>query len=80
MSPHLEIAEVASRLVGCGGPAALFENVAGHAMPVLVGAFASMKRMAWALGGEDLDEIASRLAALLRPPAADAGMIEKIKA
>jgi len=80
VSPHLEIAEIAARLVACGGPAALFENVAGHEMPVLVGAFASMQRMAWALGGEDLDEIASGLAAMLRPPAADAGLLEKIKA
>jgi len=80
VSPHLEIGEIASRLVACGGPAALFENVAGHNMPVLVGAFASMQRMAWALGGEDLDEIAAELAGLFRPPGARAGLLEKIKA
>jgi len=79
VSPRLEIAAIASRLVAEGGPAALFENVAGQAMPVLVGAFASMQRIAWALGGEDLDEIAARLADLVRPPAADAGLIEKLK-
>ncbi|MFO8013443.1 MAG: menaquinone biosynthesis decarboxylase [Phycisphaerae bacterium] len=80
VSAALEIAEIASRLVAADGPAALFENVEGHAMPVLVGAFASMQRMAWALGGEDLDEIAAGLAGLLRPPAADAGLVEKLKA
>ncbi|MBE3134131.1 MAG: menaquinone biosynthesis decarboxylase, partial [Acidobacteria bacterium] len=79
VSAHLEIAEIASRLAASGGPAALFENVAGQTMPVLVGAFASAERMAWALGGEDLDAIADRLAALVRPPAADAGLLEKIR-
>ena len=80
VSTHLEIGEIASRLVAEGGPAALFENVAGHAMPVLVGAFASMQRMAWALGGEDLDAIASRLAELIRPPAPEGGLLDKLKA
>jgi len=80
VSPALEIAEIASRLVAEGGPAALFERVQGHAMPVLVGAFASMQRMAWALGGEDLDGIAGRLAALLRPLAAEASLMEKLRA
>ena len=51
VSADLEIAEIASRLAASGGPAALFERVEGHTMPVLVGAFASMQRMAWALGG-----------------------------
>ena len=68
VSAHLEIAEIASRLAVESGPAALFENVEGHAMPVLVGAFASMQRMAWALGGDDLDRIAARLADKVSPP------------
>jgi 4-hydroxy-3-polyprenylbenzoate decarboxylase len=49
-------------------------------MPVLVGAFASMQRMAWALGAESVDDVATRLADILRPPAADAGILEKLKA
>jgi 4-hydroxy-3-polyprenylbenzoate decarboxylase len=80
VSTHLEIGEIASRLVAEGGPAALFENVAGHPMSVLVGALASPQRMAWALGGESLDEVAGQLAALLKPPAAGAGLFEKLKA
>ena len=80
VSTLLEVAQIASRLVAEGGPAALFENVAGHAMPVLVGAFASMQRMAWALGGDTLDEVASRLADLVRPLPKDAGLLEKLKA
>jgi 4-hydroxy-3-polyprenylbenzoate decarboxylase len=62
VSADLEIAEIASRLVAAGGPAALFENVRGRTMPVLVGAFASSRRMAWALGVERLQTAASRVA------------------
>jgi 4-hydroxy-3-polyprenylbenzoate decarboxylase len=92
VSTHLEIAEIASRLVAEGGPAALFENVRierpagtvpsprGPAMPVLVGAFAGMQRMAWALGGESLDALAARLADLIRPPEPGGGLFEKLKA
>ena len=80
VSAHLEIAEIASRLVAEGGPAALFENVSGHTMPVLVGAFASMQRMAWALGAESVDDVAARLADLVRPPAAGGGILDKLKA
>ena len=79
VSADLEIAEIASRLVASGGPAALFENVEGHTMPVLVGALASMERMAWALGADSLEAVAGRVAALMRPPLAG-GLLEKLKA
>ncbi len=90
VSADLEIAEIASRLAARNGPAALFENVAGHTMPVLVGAFASMERMAWALGAGSIDEVArrvGRLAALVplagpgpRRRAGGAGLAAKVKA
>jgi 4-hydroxy-3-polyprenylbenzoate decarboxylase len=80
VSAALEIAAIASRLVAEGGPAALFENVAGHTMPVLVGAFASMERMAWALGAESIEDVAARVGALLRPPAPGGGLAAKLKA
>ncbi len=89
VSTDLEIAEIASRLVAAGGPAALFETVRGSAalaqatdrpmMPVLVGAFASMERMAWALGAESIDSVAERVAELVQPPLAG-GLMAKIKA
>jgi 4-hydroxy-3-polyprenylbenzoate decarboxylase len=89
VSTELEIAEIASRLVAEGGPAALFENVRGSAdlgqatgasmMPVLVGAFASMKRMAWALGAESIEDVAKRVGELVQPPLAG-GFLSKIKA
>ncbi|HUX02538.1 MAG TPA: menaquinone biosynthesis decarboxylase [Phycisphaerae bacterium] len=82
VSTDLEIAEIAGRLIARGGPAALFENVAGHTMPVLVGAFGSMERMAWALGAESLEAIAERVGRLAAsvPLAGGAGLAAKMKA
>ncbi|NIA21381.1 MAG: menaquinone biosynthesis decarboxylase [Anaerolineaceae bacterium] len=75
---ELEITEMADRQVKRGGPALLMENVRGSAFPLLINAFASRQRMAWALGVEDCREIAGRIRDLLtaRPPE---GLIDKIK-
>lgn len=61
VSPILEITEIADRMVKAGGPALLFENVEGSKVPLLINTFASYKRMSWALGGEELDEIPKRI-------------------
>ncbi len=71
VSPELEIAEVADRTVKRGGPALLFEKVRGpggepYSMPLLINAFASRKRMALALGVEDVEELAGELSRVLR--------------
>jgi UbiD family decarboxylase len=50
VDPHLEITEFADRSVKTGGPALLFEKPKGSSIPVLINAFASMKRMEIALG------------------------------
>jgi len=68
VSPELEVAEITDRI--SKGPAhenlaLLFERVDGSAMPVLVNAFGSAERMAWALGVERLDELGERVAKLL---------------
>jgi len=68
VSPELEITEIADRV--SKGPteqnkALLFENVAGSAMPALINAFGSARRMAWALGVDDLDELNRKLAAVI---------------
>ncbi len=79
VNPKLEITEIADRLVKKGNsPALLFENVQGSKFPVLINAFASEKRMAWALGVEKLDDLAKELAELIKtqPPQ---NLIEKIK-
>ena len=49
VDPYLEITEFADRSVKRGGPALLFENPKGSSVPVLINAFASMRRMEIAL-------------------------------
>lgn len=73
VSPVLEMTEIADRV--CKGPesankALLFENVQGCSIPVLINAFGSSERMAWALGVDRLEDLRSRLSHLidLRPP------------
>ena len=67
---ELEITEIADRVMKKGGPALLFENVVGKSMPLLINAFGSMKRMALALGVNDVEEIAAEIAKLIqtKPP------------
>lgn len=69
VSRDLEIAEVTDRVSKSaqGNVALLFENVEGSHIPVLTNAFGSAKRMAWALGVEDIEEPGQRLAKLMSP-------------
>lgn len=71
VSPHLEITEIADRVMKMpgGGPALLFENVRGFQFPLAINLMGSRKRMSWALGAEDLEDIAGEIAALTRLPA-----------
>src|SRR5215831_9136468 len=77
VDPNLEITEFADRSVKNGGPAFLFEKPKGSAVPVLINAFASERRMELALEASP-DEVAARIAELvaLRKPE---GMLEKLK-
>ena len=61
VSPRLEITEITDRISKRAGPALLFEEVPGYAMPVLMNAFGSMKRMCLALQVDSLDGIAGEL-------------------
>lgn len=65
--PKLEIAAIADRAMKLpgGGPALLFERVRGSHFPLVINAFGSKRRMAWALGVDDLDEHAQAIADLL---------------
>jgi 4-hydroxy-3-polyprenylbenzoate decarboxylase len=67
---ELEITEIADRVMKNGGPALLFENVVSKAIPVLINAFGSGKRMALALGVSDVEEIAREVEKLVqtKPP------------
>ncbi len=72
VSPILEISEITDRISKTegGGKALLFENVEGSAMPVLINAFGSWKRMCSALEVEKLDDIATDMERFLKiaPP------------
>ncbi len=72
VDPVLEITEVADRemkLPG-GGKALLFEKCKGSQFPLLINAYGSTKRMAMALGVNDVEDIARELESLLKakPP------------
>ena len=65
VSADLEITEISDRMVKSGGPALLFENVEGHTAPLLINLFGTHKRVALALGVEDIEELADRVRKLL---------------
>ena len=50
VSPRFEMTEICDRVLRAGGPAILFENPAGHTMPVLGNLFGSVRRVALAMG------------------------------
>src|SRR5262245_66313303 len=63
---ELEIAEIADRVMKSSGPALLFENVIDKKISVLINAFGSMKRMALALGVNNVEEIAREIERIIR--------------
>ncbi|HEX7251904.1 MAG TPA: menaquinone biosynthesis decarboxylase, partial [Thermoanaerobaculia bacterium] len=79
VSPKLEISEIADRSVKGGGPALLFERVAGSTIPVAINLFASADRMRRALGRSSYDEWDERLEFFLDPKPPE-GLLDKIKA
>jgi len=78
VDPHLEITEIADRVMKRQGPALLFTNVRGSRMPVLINQFGSWKRLGMALGVDHPDDLAGRISELLelQPPQ---GVVQKIK-
>ena len=76
--PVLEIAEFADRSVKSGGPALLFEKPKGHDIPVLINAFASMRRMEIALEVGSVEQVARRIVDLLEMRAPE-GLMGKLK-
>src|SRR5437588_9122571 len=65
VDPVLEITEFADRAVKGGGPALLFEKPKGSAIPVLINAFASTRKMEIALEVASVNEIAERIVEFL---------------
>jgi 4-hydroxy-3-polyprenylbenzoate decarboxylase len=78
VDPYLEITEFADRSVKNDGPALLFEKPKGSKVPLLINAFASMRRMEIALGVKDVDEIAHRIAGFLELQKPE-GLLDKLK-
>ena len=80
VSPILEITEITDRICksGNGGKAILFENTDDSGIPVLINAFGSKKRIAMALGVDNVEDIANDIQELieLKPPQ---NLIEKLK-
>ena len=66
VDPYLEITEITDRVSKAGGPALLFERVKGSEFPVLMNAMGSYKRMAMALGVENLAEKQTEIADLIK--------------
>ena len=78
VDPILEITEVADRAVKSGGPALLFEKPKGYDIPVLINAFASMRKMELALEVDSVESIAARIAEYLEMKTPQ-GMLGKLK-
>ncbi|MDO8671877.1 MAG: menaquinone biosynthesis decarboxylase [Dehalococcoidia bacterium] len=67
VSSDLEITEITDRICKSknNNVALLFENVEGHSMPVLMNAFGSFDRVAWALGVDKIEDLADRMRGLI---------------
>ncbi len=78
VDPYLEITEFADRSVKQNGPALLFEKPKGSRIPVLINAFASMRRMELALNVDSVQEIADRISEYLAMRMPE-GLLGKIK-
>jgi len=86
VSPHLEITEITDRVSksgkntsNAGGPALLFENITGHpGHKVFINQFGSQRRMAMALGVDNLEQIAERIQSLMNMKAPE-GLLDKLK-
>src|SRR5580658_10389066 len=78
VDPFLEITEFADRSVKNNGPALLFEKPKGSRVPVLINAFASMRRMELALEVDSVESVAQRIYEFLEMRMPE-GLIGKLK-
>ena len=78
---NLEITEICRRTLDKQGPALLFENVKGSNMPVLANLFGTTRRVAMAMGQEDLAALRKlgKLLAELKQPEPPKGLKDAIK-
>ena len=77
--PELEITEITDRITKSNGKALLFENN-GTDFPLLINAFGSAKRMALAIGRQDLDDAAGEISGLFNElTGPKTGIFEKVR-
>ena len=76
VSTHLEMTEICDRVLRAQGPALLFENVAGHKMPVLANLFGTPRRVALGMGEENIGALreVGKLLAYLKEPEPPKGL------
>lgn len=76
VDPHLEMTEIADRVLRAGGPALLFENPVGYSMPVLANLFGTPKRVAMGMGEDSVEALreVGKLLAFLKEPEPPKGM------
>ena len=69
VDPILEITEITDRVSKSpdGGPALFFEKVKGSEMPVVINLLGSYRRMCRAMGVKSFEEVAERIAGLIKP-------------
>ncbi len=67
VDPYLEVGEIVDRVNKAGGPALLFENVKGSAMPLAMNVFGTDRRLLKALGLKSYGEISEKIGGLLKP-------------
>ena len=70
VDPNLEITEISDRTLRRGGPALLFENPKGSNIPLLANLFGNTRRIALAMGQEDVEGLrdVGKLLAFLKEP------------
>lgn len=75
VDPYLEITEISDRTLRAGGPALLFENPKGSSIPLLANLFGNTRRIAMAMGQEDLAGLrdVGKLLAFLKEPTPPTG-------
>lgn len=64
----LELAAITSKIAGkAGGPALVFDRVAGGKFPVVTNLLGSERRLLLALGAQSFEEVAERITAVIQP-------------
>lgn len=77
VDPHLEMTELADRMVKSGGKALLFEDT-GTGFPLLINSLASDRRMAAALGRVSPEDAGNEILSLFDAIGGEKGLLSKI--